>query len=67
MYLWIPVPTGESSLEFCKRALEEEGVIVLPGSSMGSAGEGFFRVALTTSEGRLREAGARLARVLDYP
>ena len=67
MYLWIPVPTGESSLEFCKRALEAEGVIVLPGSSMGSAGEGFFRVALTTSEARLREAGARLARVLDHP
>ena len=60
MYLWIPVPTTETSMDFCRRALETEGVIVLPGSSMGSGGEGFFRVALTTSEERLQEAGQRL-------
>jgi LL-diaminopimelate aminotransferase len=65
MYLWIPVPTNEASMTFCRRALEEEGVIVLPGSSMGKGGEGFFRVALTTSEGRLREAAARLGRLLN--
>ena len=53
MYLWLPVPTGEASKDFCMRALEREGVIVLPGSSMGTGGEGFFRVALTTSEARL--------------
>lgn len=64
MYLWIPVPTKEASLDFCRRALESEGVIVLPGSSMGSGGEGFFRVALTTSEDRLREAGQRLGRLI---
>ena len=43
---------------------EQEGVIVLPGSSMGEGGEGFFRIALTTSEARLREAAARLGRLL---
>lgn len=64
MYLWVPVPTGEASMDFCKRALEREGVIVLPGSSMGRGGEGFFRVALTTSEKRLREAASRLGRTL---
>jgi LL-diaminopimelate aminotransferase len=64
MYLWIPVPTGEASLAFCRRALEQEGVIALPGSSMGKGGEGFFRVALTTSESRLVEAARRLGRVL---
>jgi LL-diaminopimelate aminotransferase len=64
MYLWVPVPTDESSMEFCKRALGAEGVIVLPGSTMGRGGEGFFRVALTTSEERLREASSRLARLL---
>lgn len=64
MYLWIPVPTEEPSMDFCRRALEREGVIVLPGSSMGKGGEGFFRVALTTSEERLRDAAARLGRLL---
>jgi len=63
MYLWVPVPSGEPSMEFCRRALEREGVIVLPGSSMGMGGEGFFRVALTTSEDRLREAADRLGRL----
>jgi len=64
MYLWVPVPTSEMSMDFCRRALEQEGVIVLPGSSMGKAGEGFFRVALTTSEERLRLAASRLGRLL---
>jgi LL-diaminopimelate aminotransferase len=64
MYLWVPVPTGETSMDFCRRALEQEGVIVLPGSSMGGGGEGFFRVALTTSEERLRLAASRLGRLL---
>jgi LL-diaminopimelate aminotransferase len=64
MYLWVPVPTGEASMDFCRRALEQEGVIVLPGSSMGQGGEGFFRVALTTSEARLQEAAVRLGRLL---
>jgi len=65
MYLWVPVPTREASMDFCRRALEQEGVIVLPGSSMGLGGEGFFRVALTTSEERLRLAAARLGRLLE--
>ncbi len=64
MYLWIPIPTAETGIEFCRRALEQEGVIVLPGSSMGQGGEGFFRIALTTSESRLRDAAERLGRLI---
>jgi len=64
MYLWISIPTDEASMDFCRRALETQGVIVLPGSSMGRGGEGFFRVALTTSESRLREAATRLGSLL---
>ena len=63
MYLWIPVPAGESAADFALRALRREGVVVLPGSSLGEGGEGFFRVALTVSPERLREAAARLGRV----
>lgn len=33
MYLWVPVPTDEPSATFTLRALEQEGVIVMPGSS----------------------------------
>jgi LL-diaminopimelate aminotransferase len=62
MYLWVPVPGGEASREFSLRALEQEGVIVLPGSALGEGGEGFFRIALTVSADRLKEAAERLGR-----
>ena len=45
-------------------ALEQEGVIVMPGSGLGKGGEGFFRVALTASETRLTEAAERLGCLL---
>jgi LL-diaminopimelate aminotransferase len=64
MYLWVPVPRGEPSEAFATRALEQEGVVVLPGSSLGAGGEGFFRIALTVSEDRLKEAATRLGRLL---
>ena len=63
MYLWIPVPAGAASEDFTRLALERTGVIVLPGASLGRGGEGFFRVALTVPEARLREAAGRLAAV----
>ena len=64
MYLWIPVPGGESSKDFARRCLDKEGVIVLAGTGMGDGGEGFFRIALTVPEARLEEAATRLGRVL---
>jgi LL-diaminopimelate aminotransferase len=64
IYLWVPVPGGERSESFARRALEQEGVIVLPGAALGAGGEGFFRVALTVDEDRLSEAAARLGRLI---
>jgi LL-diaminopimelate aminotransferase len=64
MYLWVPVPGKEASEPFARRALLEQGVIIMPGSALGAGGEGFFRVALTQSPERLTEAAARLARIL---
>jgi LL-diaminopimelate aminotransferase len=64
MYLWVPLPDGELSEPFARRLLLEQGVAVLPGSSLGRGGEGFFRIALTVSEERIREATRRIGRVL---
>jgi LL-diaminopimelate aminotransferase len=64
MYLWVPLPAGESSEGFARRLLVQEGVAVMPGSSLGAGGEGFFRIALTLPEARLREGAERIARVL---
>jgi LL-diaminopimelate aminotransferase len=64
MYLWVPLPKEVPSAAFAMRALEENGVVVLPGSSFGPAGEGFFRIALTVAPARLEEAVERLGRTL---
>jgi LL-diaminopimelate aminotransferase len=65
MYLWVPLAAGVTSAAFAKRSLEESGVVVLPGSAFGPAGEGFFRIALTVDSDRLRTAAERLGRVLE--
>src|SRR5437899_3222715 len=49
MYVWVPLPEGLASATFQRRALEEAGVVTLPGSAFGAGGEGFFRVALTVA------------------
>jgi LL-diaminopimelate aminotransferase len=43
--------------------LDEAGVVLTPGSGFGEAGEGYVRLALTVSEGRLEEAVERLQRI----
>ena len=65
MYLWIPLPEGVPSLDFSRDLLEQEGLAVLAGSVFGAGGEGFVRLSFIAEPERLREAAARLARVLD--
>lgn len=64
MYLWIPLPDSAPSQPFARRLLQEQGVAVLPGSALGAGGEGFFRIALTVPEERLREAVRRIGRAV---
>ena len=64
MYLWIPLPDGLASAAFQKRALEDVGVVTLPGSAFGASADGFFRIALTVPTPRLIEASERLGKVL---
>jgi LL-diaminopimelate aminotransferase len=64
MYIWCPLPKNIPSALFHERLLQDEGVVVLPGSAFGPGGEGFFRVSFITSPERLREAATRAGRVL---
>src|SRR5579859_1862026 len=64
LYVWIPLPEGLPSAAFQKRALEDVGVVTLPGSAFGAGAEGFFRIALTLPSPRLIEATERLGKVL---
>lgn len=64
MYLWIALPDGLPSADFADRLLEDQGVVVLPGSGLGAGGEGFFRVSFITSPERIAEAAVRAGKVL---
>ena len=64
MYLWIPLPGEVPSALFADRLLEEEGVVVMPGSAFGAGGEGFFRISFVTSPERIAEAARRAGKVL---
>ncbi|MGH7562387.1 MAG: aminotransferase class I/II-fold pyridoxal phosphate-dependent enzyme [Gemmatimonadales bacterium] len=64
MYLWVPLPRGVPSAPFARRVLEDSGVVVLPGSAFGPAGEGYFRIALTVEPERIEAAVSRLGKAL---
>ncbi|HTJ21517.1 MAG TPA: aminotransferase class I/II-fold pyridoxal phosphate-dependent enzyme [Gemmatimonadaceae bacterium] len=64
MYLWIPLPGEIPSALFAERLLDDEGVVVMPGSAFGAGGEGFFRISFVTSPARIAEAAQRAGRVL---
>jgi LL-diaminopimelate aminotransferase len=62
IYVWAPVPEGFSSSEaYCEHVLERAAVAISPGAIYGPAGEGWFRISLTTPDDRLLEAVERLA------
>lgn len=60
-YLWVKTPNGVSSQDFCKKVLQNLGIVVTPGVGFGEAGEGYFRIALTVKKERLEEAVNRLS------
>jgi LL-diaminopimelate aminotransferase len=61
IYVWAPVPEGFASSEaYCEHVLEQAAVVLSPGAIYGPAGEGWFRISLTTADDRLLEAVKRL-------
>jgi LL-diaminopimelate aminotransferase len=60
IYIWAPVPEGQTSVSFAAEVLERAGVVVSPGSAYGPNGEGFFRISLTVPDERLLEAVERM-------
>jgi LL-diaminopimelate aminotransferase len=60
-YLWIKVPQGHSSAEYCALLLEKAGIVATPGNGFGAAGEGYFRLTLTAPKERLKLAVKRLS------
>lgn len=64
LYLWMPVPGGESAEGFARRVLERAAVLLMPGSALGDGGESYVRVALAEPPERYAEAADRIAGLL---
>lgn len=61
MFLWAPLPWGyTSSWQFTKDLLNNCGVLVVPGTAFGTAGEGYVRIGLVQKEELLHEVVARI-------
>lgn len=63
-FIWAKVPGKESSMDFAKRLIESEGLVVTPGIGFGKEGEGYFRLALTVPDNSLEDAVTRLGRAI---
>lgn len=64
IYLWVPVPEGDTSVSFSEFLLQNAGVVVAPGSGYGKHGEGFVRFSLTLADDRLDEGVQRISKAL---
>lgn len=53
--------TGFSSMEFCKKLLEEQKVAVIPGNAFGECGEGYIRCSYAYSMNILRQCLDKIA------
>lgn len=61
MFMWAEIPSRfASSEEFAITLLRDTGVLVTPGSSFGTYGEGFVRIALVQSDENIMAAIASL-------
>ncbi|MFA4984083.1 MAG: LL-diaminopimelate aminotransferase [Candidatus Omnitrophota bacterium] len=75
-YVWLKVPSisgfrkasrskvSHSSVAFASFLLERADIVVTPGVGFGSYGEGYIRMALTVDEERMRQAIARLKKIV---
>ncbi|HOQ09919.1 MAG TPA: LL-diaminopimelate aminotransferase [Syntrophomonadaceae bacterium] len=59
-YMWVKVPPGYTSAEYCEYILEKAKVVITPGNGYGQYGEGYFRIALTVDKSRIIEALQRI-------
>lgn len=66
MFIWTKLPkqfAHTTSFDFCKKMIEETGVVLTPGSSFGSNGEGFVRFSLIRDEVEMKKAVFALKKV----
>ncbi len=56
--------TGMSSVDFCMDLLKKTGVVTVPGTGFGAAGEGYIRLSYATSDENIMEGMKRLKKYM---
>lgn len=64
MFLWAKIPQGQDDRAFVFRAIDESGVVMIPGSAFGTAGKGYVRIALVQPVPVLKQAAMQLRKVI---
>lgn len=59
IYVWVRLPEGTLSEDFCDRLLREAGVSTTPGTVYGQFGEGYLRISLGSPTDRIKQAMER--------
>lgn len=57
--------TGMNDFDFCLDLLHKTGVVVVPGSGFGDAGNGYVRISYTVADEEIIEGMARLKKYLE--
>lgn len=60
MFVWAKYPYELDSVTFAYKAIEQTGVVMVPGTTFGSEGEGFVRLALVQDVDKLEKAVEKL-------
>jgi len=62
-YIWVRGPKGITSWEIFDRLLQEQHIVVTPGSGFGRSGEGYFRISAFNSRANAAEAVQRFSAI----
>ncbi len=61
MFVWAKHPFNMDSTSVAFEAIKQTGVVMVPGTAFGTAGEGYMRLALVQDVEKLTEAVQRLS------
>lgn len=64
IYVWSPIPAGQTSEHFVTQVLEQAHVSLTPGTLFGAHGQGYMRISFTAPLERIEQAMDRLERFL---
>jgi alanine-synthesizing transaminase len=70
MFVWAKISSshyksGEGTIDFCLRMMDQAEVALAPGRAFGENGEGYVRIALVENDQRLKQAMRNLDRALN--